>query len=307
MIKLDYVTPGSDLGDPNSVKPADSSQAVAFYHNSIEKYAPNMRLDISWRLDRSLPFWSVWQNNADSLRVDRDINVGNMPVGWGAIQRTVEQYRQFINQQVLDPTRQNKPIMVRPDMDNLLVGNSGNDLTALNTHQRYSQTNLWIGAGANLIVGNDMTSLDNIGNTLLFNQEVMNVASFTSNWPMVPKNPSDAPNPGGPDPYQLQTWISGPNEEGTAVVILANLGEDQFLEGCSDATEWHGIHLVNITFNDLGIGGSSWWVRRVLGGKNAGKDFTDIGKSDVFLASYLDHYESVMYKLQKCGTTGAGC
>jgi alpha-galactosidase len=151
--------------------------------------------------------------------------------------------------------------------------------------------------------------LDSLGNTLLFNQEVLNVASFTSNWPMVPKNPSDAPNPGGPDPYQLQTWISGPNEEGTAVVILSNLGEDQCWDGeCSYGTEWHGVHLVNITFDDLGISGNSWWVRRVLGGGGqGGPDFSDIGKADSFLASNLNHYETVMYKLQMCGTAGAGC
>jgi alpha-galactosidase len=315
MIKLDYVTPGSDLGTGDR-KPEDSSPAVAMYRQAIKNNAADIRLDISWRLDMHDASWNVWRDNADSVRVDRDINFDSVPVAWGPIQRTVEQYRQFINREVLRESNSGQLIRVRPDMDNLMVGNKGSDkgLSALTDTQRYSQAILWIGAGANLITGSDLKHLDHIGEMLLSHQEVLDVASFTSNWPMVPRNPSDAVQPGQPGgtgPYQLQTWIAGPNPEGTAVVILSNLSEDQCTDGeCSYGTEWHDIHLVNITLADLGIGGDRWFVRRVLGsgpGGQGGSDFTDIGPVSDFLASNLNHYESVMYKLQKCGTAGSRC
>jgi alpha-galactosidase len=322
MIKLDYMTPGSDV-DPNvkgsNILPADSSGSVIAYHNSIQKIGTNifgrkMRLDISWRLDfDDDQYFQIWKANADSLRVDRDINAANTPVTFGAIQRTVERYRRFINQQVLNNTRVGQGINIRPDMDNLYVGNPAgdHDLSALTDTQRYTQAIFWIGAGANLITGSDLRPgrLDALGSKLLFDDEPQFAASFTSQWPMQPRNPDDAPTPGGPDPRQLQAWISGPNEEGTAYVILTNLGEDQCWDSeCSYSTEIHGVQLVSISLANLGIGGSSWFVRRVLGGGGSGgPDYTDIGVTTESMASNLDHYESALYKLQKCGTAGAGC
>ncbi|KAI1208224.1 glycoside hydrolase [Annulohypoxylon truncatum] len=312
-VKLDYVTPGSDYltGNKDNAKPANDSGAVACMHNAIMKYAPGMQLDISWRLEREEPFWDLWQHNADTLRVDRDINFGNNPVTWGPTQRTIEQYRVFINQQVLDSTRQNKPIMIRPDMDNLLVAtpSSSSSWSGYSTIERYAQAILWIGAGANLINGCDMTKVDDLGKKLLTDSEVLGVAAFTANYPMVPKNPSSAQVPGGPNASQLQAWIAGPNDNGTAIVVLSNLGPDECWDSeCSYNTTIAGDQLVNVTLSDLGIGGDKWFVRRVLGGGGrGGDDGTDIGVADAELASWLSEHESVLYKLQKCGSEGASC
>ncbi|KAI1098119.1 glycoside hydrolase [Jackrogersella minutella] len=290
-VKLDYVTPGSDYleGTSGDTKPANDSASVACMHNAIMKYAPNMELDISWKLEREQPFWDLWQHNADTIRVDRDINFGPNPVTWGPTQRTIEQYRVFINQQVLDSTRQNKPIMIRPDMDNLLVAtpNNSSAWSGYSTIERYAQTILWIGAGANLINGCDMTKVDDL----------------------VPKNPSSSQDPGGPNASQLQAWIAGPDDNGTAVVILSNLGPDQCWDSeCSYNTQVPGDQLVNVTLDDLGIGGDTWFVRRVLGGGGrGGEDATDIGVADDSLASWLSEHESVLYKLQKCGSKGSSC
>lgn len=280
-------------------------------HNAIMKYAPAMQLDISWRLEREEPFWDLWQHNADTIRVDRDINFGQNPVTWGPTQRTIEQYRIFINQQVLDSTRQNKPIMIRPDMDNLLVAapSSSSSWSGYSTIERYAQAILWIGAGANLINGCDMTKVDDLGKKLLTDPEVLGVAAFTANYPMVPKNPSSTQEPGGPNASQLQAWIAGPNDAGTAVVVLSNLGPDECWDNeCSYNTKTTGDQLVNVTLSDLGIGGDKWFVRRVLGGGGrGGEDGTDIGVADAELASWLSEHESVLYKLQKCGSEGASC
>ena len=67
---MDFVTPGSVDSKP---LPADNSQSVVAYHNSINNFAPGMRLDVSANLDRDSPYWSTWQNNVDSLRLDTDV------------------------------------------------------------------------------------------------------------------------------------------------------------------------------------------------------------------------------------------
>jgi len=305
--------------------PWDTSGDVAAYHQAIQnlggggknRFGRPMRLDISWRLDfDDNKAWNTWKSNADSLRLDRDDISSESPAEFGPIQRTVERYRRWINQQALNPARRDQPIMIRPDMDNLWVGNKeGHQFSKLTDVQRYTQAILWVGAGANLITGSDMNSIDDIGKKLLFDdEEFMDIAGFTSNWPMVPRNTDDTPTPGGGDARQLSAWIAGPNDEGTAVVILSNLGEDQCLgnganDDCSYGTEWHDVHLVSISLENLGIGGDDWFVRRVSGGgsKNAGSDHTDIGKTTGKIECNLDHYESVMYKLQKCGTGGVQC
>lgn len=72
MIKLDYITPGSP--SPGETLPADTSQSVAKYRQAIKNCNVTMRLDISWGLNRAEPEWDVWTANADTLRLDTDIN-----------------------------------------------------------------------------------------------------------------------------------------------------------------------------------------------------------------------------------------
>lgn len=99
-----------------------------------------------------------------------------------------------------------KGIQVRPDMDNAYVGNP-TQITGLSEVQRYSVAIHWIGAGgfyflrflffsflahnfifillfagANYITGSDLTNLDSLGLELLYNEEAMFTADFTSQW-----------------------------------------------------------------------------------------------------------------------------
>ena len=85
-----------------------------------------MRLDISWKLSRESPYWQVWKEGADSLRLDQDVNSAGSGhfTQWSTVQRAIENYRIFINQQVLDESRWNQPIMIHPDMDNVYVDRS---------------------------------------------------------------------------------------------------------------------------------------------------------------------------------------
>ncbi|EJD48125.1 glycoside hydrolase [Auricularia subglabra TFB-10046 SS5] len=297
MIKLDYMTPGSP--DAGQDLPADMSPAATKFHNAILQYGNGMRLDLSWKLSREQPFWTTWQESADSLRLDQDINNSGARTftAWGTVQRAIENYRSFINQQVLDQSRWGKGIHIRPDMDNTYVGNA-QDVSGLSDVQRYSMAIHWVGAGANLITGSDLTHLDDLGRKLLYDGELMDVAAFTSQWPMQPRNPDSTPTPGGPDASQTQAWVSGPNPEGTAVVVLANYGPDEGSGGFG--THDGDVKLVTVNLGTLGIGGQSWSVRRVLGGGgHGGEDYSDLGVASEKLESWLGPGESVLYKLQK--------
>ena len=58
MIKLDYVTPGSPDNGVNLLK--DNSGIVVCYHNAIAQQRRPIRLNISWKLSRDQPFYTIW-------------------------------------------------------------------------------------------------------------------------------------------------------------------------------------------------------------------------------------------------------
>ena len=224
-------------------------------------------------------------------------------VAWQTVQRAIERYRSFINQQTEDSSRQGHGIMIRPDMDSTYIGNP-QSLSGISDVQRYSMAIHWIGAGANLITGSDQTTRDSLGYELMYNEEAMTIADFTSQWPMQPRNPSGWGTAGAGASMQLQAWIAGPNEQGTAVAVLANYGPDLGQGGFN--TNWTDTHLVSIQLSDLGIGpgmrygDNSWSVRRVWGGGGSGGgDHQDIGTTSDKIGSWLGEGESVLYKLQK--------
>lgn len=323
----DYITPGSPDNDSNL--PADNSGTVKAYHQAIKNNNAEgkLRLDISWKLDRSDPYWGIWQSSADSLRLDQDINNSGGDAtsltSWQTVLRTINYYREFINEQT-QQSRQNKPIMIRPDMDNMYVGNA-QPIGGLSNVQRYTMAMHWVGAGANLIVGSDETRRDDLGYMLLTDNEVYGkdgVANFTQQYPMQPRNPSGWGTAGGNAAMQAQAWIAGqsnksgvacgaellisragPSPNGTAVVILSNYGPDPcYQQDCATYNlNWGGIHLVSINLNDLGLGSISntWNVNRVWGGGGSGgSDHSTYTITDK-VESMLGPGESVMYVLSK--------
>lgn len=210
--RIDYITPGSP--DNGADMPPDNSGTVKAYHQAImnNNAEGKLRLDISWKLDRSDPYWGYWQSSADSLRLDQDINNSGSSslVAWQTVLRTINYYREFINEQT-QQSRQQKPIMIRPDMDNMYVGNK-QSIGGLSDVQRYTMAMHWVGAGANLIVGSDETRRDDLGYMLLTDGEVYGkggVADFTQQYPMQPRNPSGWGTAGGNAAMQAQAWIAG--------------------------------------------------------------------------------------------------
>jgi alpha-galactosidase len=284
MIKLDYMTPGSPKNNGHLMK--DNSGAAIAYHNAIRNSGHQLRLDLSWKLCRADPWMDVWASTAESMRMDQDIDSynGKTFTGLAEVQRTINNYRQFIALQAA----RNKPMTIHPDLDNLFVGNA-EQVTGLSDSQRITMTSLWIGASANLLLGSDLTNLDNLGRKLITSPDSVKVADFCAKYPMQPRNPGT----GGHEARQLQAWISGPSDVGEAVVTLTNLGANRGNAGYK--TKWNGVQDVKITLRDLGIGdGECWSVRDVWEG-----DVMKVIRGGS-LESMLDEGESKMLWLSPC-------
>jgi alpha-galactosidase len=280
LIKFDYVTPGSP-SNGGSLSP-DTSAEVNAYHKAIAASGRSIRLDISWKLDRSASYQKVWSSNADSQRTDQDINNSGSStfIAWATVQRAIENYRDFITRIVAASSNPNTTIY--PDMDNMYIGN-GETATGVSDAMRTTIATHWIGAAANLITGSDMTRFDSLGVQLLTSSAAMGIAQFTAKYPMQPRNPGTGRNAS----KQLQAWIAGPDLSGNAVVVLANYGPDQGQGGFG--TNFAGTQLVRATWSDLGISGS-YTVQNVWTGVNLGVSMSQV-------SSALGTGESVLLKL----------
>ena len=281
LIKLDYVTPGSPENDGNL--PADGSGSVIAYHKAIERSGRDIRLDISWKLDRSPGYYSIWKSNADSMRTDQDINNSEKGAltAWDTVQRAIDNYRQYIVLQV--PDAATTPLSIYPDLDNLFVGNPAS-VSGVTDAQRQTIMTHWIGAAANLVIGSDLTSLDDLGIKLLTDPNALAIADFTVKHPMQPRNPGS----GKGDAVQLQAWIAGPaSDSGDVVVILANYGPDLGQGGFD--TSLPGTQTVTASWSDLGISGT-YSIRNVW-------EDEDLGDADEQVEAKLGNGESILLRL----------
>ena len=278
MIKLDFVTPGSPWNGANLV--CNNTGTVEAYHKAIETNGRQMRLDLSWKLCRNETFLPVWGQYAESIRTDQDIdNYGtNTFLAWQVVQRAIDNYRQYISLQMA----RNVPLTMYPDMDNLFVANP-ESLTGISDEERITVASTWIGAGANLVQGADLNTIDSLGSQLLTSAESIAASNFAALYPMQPRNPGTGSNLA----QQLQAWIGGPSPSNEAYVLLTNYGPDQGDGGFG--TSLAGVQEVTISLSDLGISGP--W------------NFTDVWNgnssivSDSFTA-YLDEGYSTFLNLQ---------
>lgn len=279
MIKLDFVTPGSPQNGANLV--CDSSEAVKMYRNAIEKSGRQMRLDISWKLCRNETWLPIWSGLAESMRTDQDLdNYGtNTLMAWSVGQRAIENYRQYIGLQA----QRNVLITIYPDMDNLFTANS-ETLTGVNDIKRTTVMNHWLGAAANLILGGDLTQIDDLGRKLITSKESIAAANFFAQYPMQPRNPGTGDNVA----KQLQAWIGGPSDR-DAYVLIANYGPDEGQGGFS--TQVAGIQNVTVSLSDLGVDGTTWVFSDVWGGNS-----TEVSSS---YTAWLDEGASQLLHLTK--------
>lgn len=246
MVKLDYLTPGSAVG--TRPVPDNTSASAIAYHEAIVKNGRQIRLDLSSNVCRNEPYLDIWESSADSFRIAQDINASGSTKFLGSIwkvQGTIEQYRQYVDLLVAAE----ETMTLHPDFDNMFVGNP-ESIVGVTDAQRITIASHWIGASANLIIGSDMTNLDDLGLQLTTSQASIDAAQFCGSYPMQPRNPGTGSN----QAMQLQAWIAGPDDNGQAYVLLTNLGVNQGKGGY--VTAGSGLQNVSITLSDLGLAGS---------------------------------------------------
>lgn len=207
---------------------------------------------------------------------------------WPTIQRTIEQYRQYILLQ-LDSAA---ALTIYPDLSTLLVGNA-QPLTGLTDHQRQSAMSHWLGAGANLILGSDLTALDALGRSLLTNPLAYAVANFTARHPMVPTEGNSDPAKG----QRRQIWIAGPDgTTGVAVVLLANYGAGNTTDNDADVS-------FELSPKDLGLTASGYYaVEDVWAGGEA--NYLDFGETAAWTLDASG--DAVLLRFTPSVTSGAG-
>ncbi len=281
MLKLDFITPGSPQNGANLA--CDSSAAVKAYQSAIKKTGKQIRLDISWKLCRNDEWLPVWSSLTESMRTDQDNNNygHNTFMAWDVCQRAINNYRQFIGLQA----QRNVPVTIYPDMDNLFAGNP-EGLTGVNDTIRRTVMHHWLGAGANLILGSDMTAIDELGWSLITSDQSIAASEFFALYPMQPRNPGT----GGNSAKQLQAWIAGPSDEtGEAYVLIANYGPDQGQGGFG--TQIYGNQKVTVSLADLGIADSHWTFTDIWGGNST--------KVSTAYTAYLSEGASQLLHLKK--------
>lgn len=181
------------------------------------------------------------------MRTDQDLNGGSgVQTQWSTVQRAIEQYREYILQVANDSS---VILTIYPDMDNLFVGNNGSS-SGLTNNQRQTVMTHWIGAGANLIIGSNMTALDDFGRALLTNRRALEVANnLTSRYPMRPTQGNNNPSRG----RQGQIWLAGPTDGSQmAAVVVANYGNsgnNNLFDPIPTQSWWS----YNFTFGDIGF------------------------------------------------------
>ena len=322
-IKLDYMCP---TRSPDGCQGfTDSRPAAAMFHTAIARSKCNgsMRLGLSWMLDWDRPFWDAWNETADSMRTDEDINnSGELDlVRFSTVQRAIERYRVWVSSlaEGLLSDSPTAPIGIRPDMDNLFVSNPLK-LSGLHPAQRQTAAMMWIGAGANLLEGGDLTQMDELGEKLLYDPRVHGAGGIVDRFgehPMQPRNPKQPLNcpshwpwrVGGANPQQLQAWIAGPNAAGDALVILSNFGPDEYPRtgpGASGTfmTRCAGNLRVQISYQELGlaVGNSSYAtydVSVVWDGRQTHRTSGVEAHGTEGLAEELGPWESIMYALTR--------
>jgi alpha-galactosidase len=325
-IKLDYICPTSSPDGCEGF--ADSKGAVAAYHTAIRQSKCNgtMRLGLSWMLDwDEQDDWETWAGNADSMRLDEDINNSGKHtlVSFSTVQRAIERYRVFVTslaQSRVNGGPQNK-IKIRPDMDNTFVANNIS-LSGLHDAQRYTMAMHWIGAGANLYEGGDLTQVDALGRKLLWADPAVHggaggIAEQFAEHPMQPRNPHSESCPphwpfvaGAGNPQQLQAWIAGPNAAGDALVIVSNLGadEDEADEGLTEGrsnkeeegggtfrTKCAGSHKLSISFVELGLAAEAQYEMAIVWDGRAGAAAMRVS-ADSELSGANEHLSGVVTK-----------
>jgi hypothetical protein len=228
-LKLDGVGPGSFKSGDNY----DNVPDVAAWQKAIAATGRPIHLEISWSLD--IGHAADWQRYSDGWRIDTDVE---------CYCNTLVTWENSVNDRWNDaPAWSGK---AGPggwnDLDAIDVGNGAMD--GLTQAERQSYMTLWAINKSPLFTGDDLTSLDSYGVSLLTNREVI----------AVDQNSSPVARPVTPVGDQ-QVWAAK-NPDGSYTVALFNLAGAP----ASVTADWAALGFTgNASVRDL-------WNKRDLGG-----------------------------------------
>ena len=195
-MKLDGVTPGSGINDPNV---SDNRPDVKAWSQALIQTGRPIQFVLSWSLDHN--YVSYWKQYANGWRIDTDVECYcNSIVTWN---NSLKQRFTDVVPWIADagPGGWN-------NLDSLDVGVGSMD--GLNNDERQTYMTLWAIEAAPLYNGDDLTKLDSYGLSLLTNDDVIAV--------------DQAGNPAKPvaQSSNQQVWYAL-NKDGSYTVALFNL------------------------------------------------------------------------------------
>ncbi len=162
------------------------------------------------------------------------------------MQRAIEQYREYIVQ----VSKKGSTILkIYSDMDNLFVGNSAR-LNGLTDNQCRTVMSHWIGAGANLIIGSNMTELDDYDLALLINELALEIVNnFRAKYPMRPIQDNSNTSHG----RQGQVWVARPANDSDVAMVLVENYRNSSNNNLFDPILTEGWWSYNLTFSSIGL------------------------------------------------------
>jgi hypothetical protein len=194
-LKLDGVGPGSFKTGANY----DNTSDVRAWATALAGSGRNIRFELSWSLEHAdIATWQLWSNG---WRIDTDVE---------CYCNTLVQWDHSVKQRFTDvlPWTADASPGGWNDLDSLDVGNGTMD--GLTDAERQTYMTLWAIESAPLYTGDDLTSLDSYGRSLLTNDEVIAVDQAGR-----PARPVSTATP-------QQVWWSH-NRDGSYTVALFNL------------------------------------------------------------------------------------
>ncbi|HEX4807595.1 MAG TPA: CBM35 domain-containing protein [Bryobacteraceae bacterium] len=161
-IKLDGVTPGSDVDNPTIDNRAD----VEAWSKAIAQSGRPIWLTISWALDED--YLSTWQQFANARRIEDDIECEGGCSTLTDWPRVALRFYDLVGWENAAGST-----VGWNDLDSLDVG--AGSIGGLSEPEQQSAVTLWAMANAPMYLGADLTTLDDFGKQLFSNDDVIEV------------------------------------------------------------------------------------------------------------------------------------
>jgi hypothetical protein len=158
-----FASYGIDYLKIDGVRNQDIADVEA-WAKALKKTGRPIHVELSNNLD--IKQIDTWKNLSNGWRTDHDVEAYGTPylASWKKVVRRFDDVAQW--QPHAGPGGWN-------DLDSLNVANGSKD--GLTTDEKFSYVSLWAIAASQFVIGNDLTSLDDFGISLLTNDEILGV------------------------------------------------------------------------------------------------------------------------------------